>query len=391
MRLASIGVRSVLRNRFRTVLTVLGVAVAIVAFVMLRTVLSSWMAASEFAAKDRVVTRHKVSFIMPMPGKYVTELAQRPGIVRVAPMSWFGGKDPKHEQEYFGTLAVDPDSFLDVYDEIEVEPGVLEAWKANRQGAIIGDSLAKQMGWKVGDRITLQGTIYNGDWPFDIVGIYTASRQSVDRATLYLQYAYLNEWIRKNMPQGADEVGWIASRIEKGRQAAEAAKEIDAYFDERDVQTLSQDEHAFNSSFLGMLSAILKALDIVSIVIMAIMMLILGNTIAMGVRERTQEYGVLRAIGFLPKHLVLFVLGEAATVGLLGGLVGLAFAYPLVEGGMGRFLEENMGGMFPFFRIDPQTSVIALAGAVLLGVLAAIVPAYQVSKLEVVASLRKVG
>jgi putative ABC transport system permease protein len=391
MRLASIGVRSVLRNRFRTVLTVFGVAVAIVAFVMLRTVLSSWMAASDFAAKDRVVTRHKVSFIMQMPGKYVTELSQRPGIQRVAPMSWFGGKDPKHEQEFFGTLAVDPDSFLDVYDEVVLEPGIREAWKSNRQGAIIGDSLAKNMGWKVGDRITLQGTIYNGDWTFDIVGVYTAARQSVDRATLYFHYNYLNEWVRKNMPQGVDQVGWIASRIDKGQQAAAAAKEIDAYFDERDVQTLSQDEHAFNSSFLGMLSAILKALDIVSIVIMAIMMLILGNTIAMGVRERTQEYGVLRAIGFLPKHLVMFVLGEAATVGLLGGLAGLALAYPLVERGMGRFLEENMGAMFPFFRIDPQTSVIALVGAVLLGVLAAIIPAYQVSKLEVVASLRKVG
>jgi putative ABC transport system permease protein len=391
MRLVSISVRSVLRNRFRTVLTVLGVAVAIVAFVMLRTVLSSWMAASDFAAKDRVVTRHKVSFIMSMPGKYVTELSQRPGILRVAPMSWFGGKDPKHEQEFFGTIAVEPESFLDVYDEVELEPGIREAWKSNRQGAIIGDSLAKKMGWKPGDRITLQGTIYNGDWTFDVVGIYTASRQSVDRATLYFQYSYLNEWIRKNMPQGADEVGWIASRIDKGKQAAAAAKEIDAYFDERDVQTLSQDEHAFNSSFLGMLSAILKALDIVSVVIMLIMMLILGNTIAMGVRERTQEYGVLRAIGFLPKHLVLFVLGEAATVGLLGGLAGLALAYPLVERGMGRFLEENMGAMFPFFRIDPQTSVIALVGSVLLGVLAAIIPAYQVSKLEVVNSLRKVG
>lgn len=391
MRLASIGVRSVLRNRFRTVLTMFGVAVAIIAFVMLRTVLSSWMAASEFAAKDRIVTRHKVSFIMPLPGKYLTELSQRPGVKRAAPMNWFGGKDPKHEQDFFGTIAVDPDSFLEVYDEVLITPEVREAWKMDRQGAIVGDAIAKKLGWKPGDKITLQGTIYPGDWEFNIVGIYTATRQSVDRATLYFHYPYLNEWIRKNSPSGADMVGWIGSRIEKGIQPAAAAKEIDAYFEERDVQTLSQDEHSFNSSFLGMLSAILKALDIVSVVILAIMMLILGNTIAMGVRERTQEYGVLRAIGFLPKHLVLFVLGEAATVGLLGGALGLALAYPLVERGMGRFLEENMGGFFPFFRIDNATSVAAIVLSVALGVISGLIPAYQVSKLEVVASLRKVG
>jgi putative ABC transport system permease protein len=391
MNLASIGVRSVLRNRFRTVLTTFGVAVAIIAFIMLRTVLSSWMAASEFAAKDRIVTRHKVSFIMPLPGKYLTEAAQRPGIKRAAPMSWFGGKDPKHEQEFFGTIAVEPDSFLEVYDEILITPEVRDAWKADRQGAIVGDAIAKKLGWKAGDRVTLEGSIYPGEWQFTIAGIYTATRQSVDRATLYFHYNYLNEWLRTNNPTGADQVGWIGSRIEKGLQPAAVAKELDAYFEERDVQTLSQDEHSFNSSFLGMLSAILKALDIVSIVILAIMMLILGNTIAMGVRERTQEYGVLRAIGFLPKHLVVFVLGEAATVGLLGGGLGLALAYPLVERLMGRWLEENMGGFFPFFRIDTETSIAAISLSVALGLISGIVPAYQVSKLEVVASLRKVG
>lgn len=391
MRLVSIGVRSVLRNRFRTVLTALGVAVAILAFVLLRTVLSSWMAASEHAAKDRVITRHKVSFIMPLPGKYVTELSQRPGIKQVAAMSWFGAKDPKHEQEFFGSMAVEPEPFLEVYDEIVIDPQAREAWKSNRQGAIIGDAIAKSLGWKVGDKLTLEGTIYPGDWEFEVVGIYTAKRQSVDRATLYFHYAYLNEWARTNMPTAVDVVGWIGARIDKGLQPATVAKEIDAYFEERDVQTLSQDEHSFNTSWLGMMSAILTALDFVSIVILAIMMLILGNTIAMGVRERTQEYGVLRAIGFLPKHLVLFVLGEAATVGLLGGVLGLALAYPLIEQGLGRFLEENMGGFFPFFRIDPTTSLAAIGLSVGLGLVSAIVPAYQVSKLEVVASLRKVG
>lgn len=391
MNLGSFGVRNVLRNRFRTILTVLGVGVAIVAFVMLRTVLTAWTAAADYAATDRVVTRHKVSFIMPLPGKYVQEIEQQPGIKESLLSSWFGGKDPRFENEFFGTIAVDPDHFLSVYDEVEVPADQVEAWKQERRGALVGDALAKKLGYRIGDKITLQGTIYPGDWPFIIKGVYTTSRQSMDRSSLFFHYDYLNEWSKKNAPPAADKVGWVVSKIDSNKRPADVAKQLDAYFEERDVQTLSQDERSFNTSFLGMLSAILRALDVVSIVILVIMMLILGNTIAMGVRERTHEYGVLRAIGFLPKHLVLFVLGEAATVGLLGGILGLLLAYPLVQGGLGRFLEENMGAFFPYFRISPVTAAAALVLALLLGLLAAVIPAYQASKLDVISSLRKVG
>jgi putative ABC transport system permease protein len=391
MRLVTLGVKNVMRSRFRTVMTVLGVAVAILAFVMLRTVLSAWTMASEFAAKDRVVTRHKVSFIMPLPGKYLSDVERIAGVKEAAASSWFGGKDPKHPDEFFGSMAVNPKAFLNVYDEIVLDPAEKDAWYTNRTGAVVGDAIAKKMGWKIGDRVILQGTIFTGDWPFEISGIYTTSRRSMDRTSFFFHYDYLNEWKKKNMPTDNDSVGWITSRIEKGQNPASMAKDIDQHFDDRDVQTMSQDERAFATSFLGMISAILKALDIVSVVIMLIMMLILGNTIAMGVRERTHEYGVLRAIGFMPKHLMLFVLGEAAMIGFLGGVVGLGLAYPLVEQGMGRFLEENMGNFFPYFRIPPETWATSLGLSVLLGILAAALPAYQAAKLDVVSSLRSVG
>lgn len=390
MRLSSIGARNVLRNRLRTVLTILGVAVAIVTFVLLRTVLSAWTAGADFASPDRVVTRHKVSFIMSMPGKYAREVAALDQIQVSSAAHWFGGKDPSHPDDFFGSIAVD-DKFLDVYDEVALGPGEAKAWMEDRTGAVVGKALATKYGWKVGDRVTLRGTIYPGDWQFTVRGVYTAKRRSIDQATFFFHYDYLNEWVKKNRPRAADQVGWIASRIRSGLRPADVAKAIDTKFEERDIQTLSQDEHSFNTSFLGMISAILKALDLVSVVILLIMMLILGNTIAMGVRERTHEYGVLRAIGFLPKHLVLFVLGEAATVGFIGGGVGLLIAYPFVQEGMGRFMEENMGQWFPFVRIAPEVAVSAMVLAVLLGLLAAVIPAYQASKLEVVSSLRKVG
>jgi putative ABC transport system permease protein len=150
-------------------------------------------------------------------------------------------------------------------------------------------------------------------------------------------------------------------------------------------------ERAMTLSFMGMMSAILTALDYVSIIILLIMTMILGNTIAMGVRERTHEYGVLRALGFTPRHVAMFVLGEALTVGLLAGIVGLALAYPIVELGMGRWLEENMGAFFPYFRIDTKTMVAAVLLSVALGVVSSVIPAYRASKLNVTDALRRVA
>lgn len=388
MRLSSIGVRNVARNKFRNALTIIGVGIAILTFVLLQTVLVSWTSAAKYAAQDRVATRHKVSFVMTMPLKYGQEILQVPGVTKAMYASWFGAKDPKHENEFFATLAVQTETFFDVYDEIVVNPEQKQSWRETKKGAIVGDVLARKLGWKVGDRITLQGTIYPGDWEFIISGIYTAKRRSIDRSTLFFHYDYMNDAIPQ---RGRDKIGWIVSRIQDPSQAANISTAIDRYFDERDIQTLSQSERALNASFLGMVSTVLKALDLVSGVILVIMLLILGNTIAMGVRERTHEYGVLRAIGFLPKHIAGFVFGEAMFIGTLGGLFGILLAYPLVEQGVGRFIEENMGGFFPYFRIEASTIVTAIALSLLLGVLAAGLPAYRAAKLNVVDSLRRVG
>ncbi|MBC7793084.1 MAG: FtsX-like permease family protein, partial [Clostridia bacterium] len=241
---------------------------------------------------------------------------------------------------------------------------------------------------KVGDRVSLTGTIYPGDWQFEVSGIYTASRKSVDRSTVYIHWNYLNEAQPERM---RDRIGWIISRIDDAPHSAAISAAIDRIFDERDVQTLSQSERDLNNSFLGMLSAVLGALDIVSIVILVIMGLILGNTIAMGVRERTTEYGVMRALGFSPRHIATFVLSEAVTLGFLGGLVGLAFAYPLVEQGMGRFVEENMGSFFPYFRIPSATAVTAVVLAIGLSLIGALLPAWQASQLRTIDALRQVG
>lgn len=388
MNLATLAARNALRHKSRTILTVIGVAVAIVAFVLLRTVLWSWSVAAEVAAKDRIGTRHKITFVMTLPKRYVEDIRQVPGVKQATWANWFGGKDPKHEREFFATLAMDKDTALEVYDEMSVPPEQKEAWKQNRKGAIVGDALAKKLGWKVGDRVTLVSDIFPGEWEFEIEGIYTPTRKSVDRTTLIFHWDYLNE----RLPEGRrDQVGWVISRVDDPTRTAEIARRIDALFEDRDVQTLSMSERAMQLSFMGMISAILKAVDLVSVVILVVMMLILGNTIAMGVRERTHEYGTLRAIGFLPRHVAVFVLGEALVIGLLGGGLGVLLSYPIVEKGLGRFLEENVGQFFPYFRVPASTAALALGLALALGVVAALLPAWRASKLDVVHALRRIG
>jgi putative ABC transport system permease protein len=388
IKLFLIAARNLMRNKGRTLLTVLGAAVAVLAFVMLRTVLWAWTAAAEYSAKDRIATRHKVSFVISLPKHYVETIRQVPGVKQVTYMNWFGGKNPKKPQEFFATIAVDPPTFLEVMDEIQLPPDQKQKWLEDRKGAIIGDVLAKQLGLKVGDKFTVQGSIYPGDWEFNIDGIYTAARKSVDRSTFWFHWNYVNE----TLPEGRkDEVGWITSRIDDPGRSGDISAAIDKIFDEKDTQTATMSERAMNLSFMGMISALLTALDIISFIILLIMMMILGNTIAMGVRERTREYAVLRAVGFLPHHIALFVLGEAVALGLLAGLVGLGLSYPVVELGMGRFLEENMGAWFPYFRIPNETFGLALGLTVGLALVASAIPAFRASRLVVTDALRRVA
>jgi putative ABC transport system permease protein len=388
MTIGGIGIRNVWRNKTRTLLTLTGGAVAVLAFILLRTVLWAWNVGVEYSAKDRLATRHKVSLIMPVPKRYVDNIRQLPGIKQTTWANWFGGKDPRRPNEFFATLAVDPESFFDVYPEMSVPPAEKAAWQADRRGTILGDMLARKLGVKVGDKLTLQGTIFPGDWEFNVDGIYVATQKSVDRSQLLFQWAYLNE----HLPERRRElVGWVVSRIDNPSRSAELTMAVDKLFDEKDVQTTTMSERTMNNSRMASFSAILTALNIVSIIILLIMMLILGNTIAMGVRERTREYGVLRALGFSPRHVATFVLGEALAIGVLAGALGCALSYPVVQLGMGRWLEENYGSFFPYFRVSAETAIVAALSSVLLGVASAIIPAMQASKLTIIDSLRRVG
>ena len=388
MGLFRIAARNLGRNWLRTILTVLGAAVALIAFILLRTVLSSWETGAEYAAKDRLGTRHKVTFTMQLPKRYIDDVRGVKGVKDATWANWFGGKDPRRPDDFFATLAVDPPSFLPVMDELLLSDEDKTRWLSDKRGAIVGDVLAKKLGVKVGDKFTLQGSIYPGDWEFTIAGIYTAARKSLDRSQFLFHWSYLNDTVPEAQK---DQIGWIMTRIDDPSKSADIAAGIDRIFDERDTQTVSMSERNMQLSFMAMFGAILTVLNLVSIIILVIMLMILGNTIAMGVRERTREYAVLRAIGFLPSHVRMFVLGEAVVLGIVAGAVGVGIAYPFVNGFMGKAIEENMSAWFPYFRVEPGVAITAMIIAVVLSTLAALIPSIQAGRISVTEALRRVG
>ena len=387
MNLSTYAVRNLFRRRGRTIMTILAVAVAVVIFCAIRTVVVAWNAGAEEAATDRLATRHKVSITMQLPKRYIEELRQVPGVKAATWANWFGAKDPKERIPFFAGFAVDPATWFDVLDEMAVPADQLATWKQTPNGAILGDQLAKTLGVQVGSRLVITSDIYPGDWEFQVVGIYQALRKTADRNTLVFRWDYLN-----NDPRGAfskEQIGWMMARITDSTRSADIARQIDARFDASDDQTLTMSERAFQLSFLGAFSAVLGAFDLVSLVILVIMTLILANTIAMSVRERTHEYGVLRAIGFPPGHVLGFILGESVLVALVGGVVGTGLVVVLINHGIGPVIEETMSGFFQYFRTPIGVIAAAIGAALGLGVVAGLVPALRASRLKVTDALRR--
>jgi len=380
--------RNLFRRRGRAVLTLIGVAMAVLIFSLIQTLVAGFHTGADEAATDRLATRHKISITMQLPKRYIDEVRAIPGVDAATYAVWFGAKDPRKRTQFFAGFGADPDTWFKVMDEMAVEPAQLEEWKRTPNGAILGDVLAKTLQVKVGDRLVISSDIYPGDWEFKVVGLYKPLRKTVDRNSLIFRWDYLNNDPRAKYSH--DQIGWVMSRIKDPTQSAAISRAIDAKFDERDDQTATMSERAFQLSFLGSFSAILDAFNAVSAVIILIMTLILANTIAMGVRERTHEYGVLRAVGFRPGHILAFILGESVLVALVGGLLGVALTLLLVNGLLGPVLEENMGGIFPYFRVPTEVWLLALGLAVGFGTLAGAIPAWLASRLKVTDALRRI-
>ena len=378
--------RNALRHKLRSALTIFGVGVAVMAFALLQTVVTAWYVGVEASAANRLITRHAVSFVFPLPLAYRDRIAQVPGVNKVTYAAWFSGVYIDKNQ-FFARLAVDSETFFDVYPEFVVPRDQFEVFKRERNACIIGIDIATRYNLKLGDIMPVEGDVFPGQWEFVVRGIYEPRDQTTDPTSMMFHYKYLDERVRQEMPDRAGDIGWYIVRIDDPNNSAAISQEIDNMFANSRAETKTETERAFQQSFLSAASAVITAMNVMSFFIIGIILLVLGNTMIMSARERTHEFAVLKALGFSVGQLSLLIAGESLVLSLFGSAVGLLVTFPAVEG----FQAALPKGWFPVFYVKPETILIGAAAGFVVGLIAAIIPLRRVMTTRIVEGLRFVG
>lgn len=376
--------RNMLRHRLRSALTVAGIALAMVSFGLLRTVVDSWVAGAELGSATRLITRNQASISASLPVTYSERIRLIQGVESATWLMWFGGIYI-HEKNFFPQFAVDADSFLRVYPEIDLPPDQAAAFKRERRGAIVGRELADKYGWKVGDQIPLRGTVFPGNWSFVIRGIYTGKDNSVNERQFLMHWAYVNDKVKELVPALADRVGLFAVNARSPGDAAAVSAAIDETFRNSLAETRTETQKAFQLGFIAMIDTVLAAMQAVAYVVILIILAVMANTMAMAARERSREYATLKVLGFGNGFVSLLIVAESLTLSLLGGALGIALTYPAADAFYGA-----MRDMFRIFVVQPQTVAIQVAAAVIIALLAAVAPAINSARVRMVDGLRAV-
>ncbi len=386
MKVLKLMLKNALRHKLRTLLTILGITIAVVAFVFLRTVVTAWYAGVEASSPNRLITRNSVSFIFPLPVAYRDQIARIPGVETVSYMNWFQGVYIDKTQ-FFPRFAVDAETVSKVYPEYVVPPDQLEVFLRERNACIVGADLAAQYNLNLGDVIPIEGDIYPGNWEFVVRGIYQPRDRTVDGTQMWFHWQYLDERMRQESPSRAGQVGWYIIRIGDPEDAARISEEVDALFANSRAETKTETEAAFQQGFIQGTGLIIKLLNFLSFVIIGIILLVLGNTMIMAARERTTEYAVLKTLGFSGPRLAAIIAGESIVISIFGAGLGLALGYPIIE----LFSLMVPKSWFPIFYIEPVTIVLAAGSALLVGIVASLVPVQRAVRTSIVDGLRFVG
>jgi putative ABC transport system permease protein len=367
------------RKKLRTTLTIGSFAVALFLFGLLVTIRGAFSGGADVAGVDRLTVINKTSLIMPLPYSYRDRLLQASGVAAVTFATWFGGVY-QDERNFFPQFAVDRDTWFKVYSEYVVPKEQLANLMRDRQGCLVGRSLAKRFGWKVGDRIPLRGTIWTGTWEFNLDGVYEGNRPDVDTGQMLFRYDYLEEQRRF----GKGTVGWYVVKLTNPDDAVRVSEAIDGGFANSPYETLTQTEKAFAASFAKQMGNIGLLVLTIGAVVFFTLLLVTGNTMAIAVRERTAEFAVLKTVGFSNPDILGLVLGEAVLIAGLGGVLGLAFAKLFTLGG------DPTRGMLASFYLPWSSVGLGFGLALAVGAAAGALPAVSAMRLEVVDALRRV-
>ncbi len=377
--------RNAFRHKLRTGLTILGITIAILAFGLLRTVISTWYMAVEASSANRLWTRNAVSLIFPLPISYKDKIRQVEGVKFVSHSTWFGGIYID-EKNFFANFAVEPASYMEALSEYYIPPEQRAAVLHDRKAAVAGRKLADRFGWKIGDSIVLKGTIYPGTWEFTLRGIYRGTRKDADETVLFFHWDYLNERLKKTVPGRADQVGAFIDVVKDANEAALVASSIDSIFKNSLAETLTETEKAFVLGFISMSETIITAIQLVSIVVIAIILAVVGNTMAMTARERIGEHAVFKTLGFGGWRIAGLIFGESLVITLAGCLIGIAASFPTAKA-FGQALEQY----FPAFNVTARTICLDIAASVVVGLLAAVIPTWRAIKTPIADGLRRIG
>jgi len=377
--------RNALRHKLRSLLTLLGLVVAILAFGLISTVVGAWYANSEAASNARLVSRNAISLAFSLPISYKQKVRAVEGVKDVSYANWFGGiyKDPKN---FFPQFAIDPESYLRIYRDYLLPEDDLRNFIRDRKGCVVGRRLADTYGFKVGDTVTLKGTIFPGDWELVVRGIYDGREAKTDTAQLFFHWDLLNETMKQKTPRRANYVGVYVVEIANPENAASISQNIDALFKNSAWETLTETEQAFQLGFVSMIEAIVVAIRFMSYVVIVIILAVMANTMAMTARERLSEYATLKALGFSPRFVAALIFGESLTLAAIGAVLGILLTFPAARG-----FSSLTGTLFPTMQVSDDTVVRQVISAVIVGLLAAALPAWRAARVRIVDGLRSIG
>ena len=368
------------RHKRRTILTITSVALALFLFASLQTVVTTIQSAAKFGNARRLVATNATGIVFTLPISYGNRLQAIPGVEGVTWANWFGGRYGDGKR-FFATFAIDPKSYLEMYPEMVVPADQKEAFIHERTAALVGERLMEVFGWKVGQNVTLQGTIFPGDWTFTIRAVYHPTDPAIGDDVLMFHHDYLEE--RLNRPGIA---GWYILKIDRTDRAAPIAKTIDDQFRNSSYPTKTGTEQAFNASFATMWGNVSLLMGTIGMAVVFAILLVTANAMMMSARERTREVAVLKTIGFGDRTLFGMVMLEAGVIAITGAVIGLGGAKLLYKS-----THFNGGGFLPGFDVTTTTLAWGSTVALVLMVASGLVPAVRAARLPVVSALRQVG
>jgi putative ABC transport system permease protein len=375
--------KNLFRKKLRAWLMIVSILTAFAIFGVLASFGQAFNAGQDVAEADRLVVVNKINFTQPLPIAYFNRVRAIAGVRQVTHFNWFGGyyQDPKN---FLIVMAVDPATYMELYgNDIDVPTDAQQAFKRERTGALVGEAMAKKWGWKTGDRVPVASNIFSQKsgshtWDFDVVGVFAGKKPQIDTNFMVFQYDYFDE----TRSFGKDFIGWMALRTASPALNDGVIKTIDQLFANSSYETSTDTEKAFNKAFVAQFGNIALIVVLVVGAAFVTILMIVGNTMALSVRERTREIGVLKTLGFSGARILRMVLGEAVLLALIGGLPGLVLAAAFILA-----IRENLVGLVPQMRLTSEVALAGVALMLVLGIVTGLIPALSAMRLKIATAL----